>query len=43
MLVLLKVLASKADSLLMPPSQIEMVATYLRTYEKEFVENARKH
>ena len=42
MLVLLKVLATKADSLLMPPSQIEMVTTYLKTYEKDFAENAQK-
>ena len=41
MLVLLKVLATKADSLLTPPSQIEQVTTYLKTYEKDFAENAK--
>ena len=42
MLVLLKALATKAESLLMPASQIEMVTTYLKTYEKDFAENAQR-
>ena len=42
MLVLLKVLATKAESLLMPPSQIEMVTTYVKTYEADFAENAQR-
>ena len=39
--VLLKVLATKADSYLMPPSQIEQVTTYLKTYEADFARNAQ--
>ena len=42
MLVLLKVLATKGQSRLMPPSQIEKVNSHLSKYEKEFESNARE-
>ena len=42
MLVLLKVLTTKGESRLMPPSQMEQVTSYLKLYEKDFAENAQK-
>ena len=41
MLVLLKVLATKGESYLMPPTHIEQVTTYLKTYEATFAQNAQ--
>ena len=41
-LILLKVLATKGESMLMPSSQIGMVTTYLENYEKDFIDNAKK-
>ena len=42
MLVLLKVLATKAESYLMQGSQIEQVTTYLKTYEATFADSAQE-
>ena len=42
MFVLMKVLATKAESYLMPRSQIEQVTTYLKTYEATFADSAQK-
>ena len=42
MLILLKVLTTKADSLLMPPGQVEKVRDYLRKYEGLFPERAQE-
>ena len=42
MLALLKVLTTKGQSRLMPPSQIEKVNSYLSKYEKEFESKARE-
>ena len=42
MLVLLKVLTTKADSLLMPPSQVDIVRGYLRKYEGLFPDRAQE-
>ena len=42
MLILLKVLTTKADSLLMPPGQVEKGKDYLRKYEGLFPERAQE-
>ena len=42
MLILLKVLTTKADSLLMPPGQVELVRGYLRKYEGLFPDRAQE-
>ena len=42
MLILLKVLTTKADSLLMPPGQVERVHGYLRKYEGLFPDRAQE-
>ena len=41
MLILLKVLATKAGSMLMPSTQIEMIRKYLITYEASFPDEAQ--
>ena len=41
MLVLLKVLATKGESMLTPSTQIEQVTSYLKTYEATFPQNAQ--
>ena len=41
MLILLKVLATKGDSMLMPSTQIEQIRKYLTTYEATFPQNAQ--
>ena len=42
MLILLKVLTTKADSLLMPPGQVEKVRGYLQKYEGLFPDRAQE-
>ena len=41
MLVLLKVLSTKGESMLMPSTQIKQVGKYLTTYEATFPQNAQ--
>ena len=41
MLILLKVLAAKGDSMLMPPSQIELIRKHLTTHEATFPQEAQ--
>ena len=41
MLILLKVLATKGESVLMPPSQIEKIKGHLNTYEATFPQQAQ--
>ena len=42
MIVLLKVLTTKADSHLMPPGQIDIVRRYLEKYEGDFADRAQE-
>ena len=42
MIVLLKVLTTKADSHLMPPGQIDIVRRYLQKYEGDFADRAQE-
>ena len=42
MLILLKVLTTKGDSMLMPPTQVEQVRGYLREYEVSFPDKAQE-